>query len=276
MRFLFCDCVFSIHFTHSGFRAMELADHTFLVTGGASGLGAACCRRFAAAGANVVIADVDEQAGAELARELGAAGRSCPTDVTSEIDVQRAVEAALSGFGVLHGVVTCAGILRAGRIVGRQQPHDFEQFRTVIDINLNGTFNAVRCAAQAITAAPTGADGERGVVIMTASVAAWDGQIGQTAYAASKGGVASMTLPMARELGRHGIRVVSIAPGIFATPMMRGVSAEVRESLEEQIPFPKRFGMPDEFASLAQHVVENRLLNGATLRLDGAVRMGPR
>ena len=258
---------------------MELAGHTFLVTGGASGLGAGCCRRFVAAGANVVIADIDEQAGTELDRELGAAVRFCTTDVTSESDVNRAVEAGVSEFGALHGVISCAGILRAGRVVGREQPHDFEQFRMVVDVNLNGTFNVVRCAAQAIAAAPVGADdadGERGVVIMTASVAAWDGQIGQAAYAASKGGVASMTLPMARELGRHGIRVVSIAPGIFATPMMDAVSVEMRESLESQIPFPRRMGLPDEFASLAQHIVENRLLNGATLRLDGAVRMGPR
>lgn len=254
---------------------MEISDSSFLVTGGASGLGAACCRDLVAAGAKVLIADVNEEAGSRLAEELGTAAHFVATDVRIEKDMNAAVAASVTANGPLQGLIACAGILGAGRVVGRQGPHDLEMFHKVIDVNLNGTFNAVRAAAVELAKAPPDQDGEQGVIIMTASVAAWDGQIGQAAYAASKGGIASMTLPMARELGQHGIRVVAIAPGIFATPMMEAVSDALRQSLISQIPFPQRFGQPAEFAALAHHIIENKMINGSVLRLDGAVRMEP-
>lgn len=252
---------------------MEIAGRSFLITGGASGLGAACCRELAAADAKVMIADIDQQAGEHLAEELGTGVEFFATDVQKQEDIDAVVAATLDAHGSLSGLISCAGILRAARVVGRSGTHDLQLFRKVIDVNLNGTFNAASTAADAISKAPPDKDGERGVIIMTASVAAWDGQLGQAAYAASKGGVASMTLPMARELGQHGIRVVSIAPGIFDTSMMETVSDEVRNSLESQIPFPRRFGNPEEFAALARHIFENKMLNGTVIRLDGAVRM---
>lgn len=255
---------------------MELADRAFLVTGGASGLGAACVRRFLARGANVVIADLNAQAGQQLATELGPRAAFVATDVTNAESAQAAVQTALDRFGALHGLVGCAGILGAARVVGKEGPHDLALFERVIRVNLIGTFNMLRLAAVAMQANEPGPDGERGVIVNTSSVAALEGQIGQAAYAASKGGVASLTLPVARELARHGIRCIAIAPGVFETAMMQAAPAAVRDSLAAQIPFPPRLGQPDEFAQLAQHAIENIYLNGTLLRLDGAIRMGPK
>jgi NAD(P)-dependent dehydrogenase (short-subunit alcohol dehydrogenase family) len=252
---------------------MQPANHNFVVTGGASGLGAGTARRLAAAGANVVIADLNTVASEALVKELGEQAVFVATDVTSADSAQAAVDAAIKQFGALHGLVSCAGILGAARIVGRDGPHDLALFQKVIQVNLIGTFNMLRLAAAAMTLNPPNADGERGVIINTASVAAFEGQIGQGAYAASKGGVASLTLPAARELSRFGIRVVAIAPGIFDTAMMAAAPDAVRTSLSEQSAFPPRFGRPDEFAQLVQQIIENPMLNGSVIRLDGAVRM---
>ncbi len=256
---------------------MELADSTFLITGGGSGLGAACAREFVGAGARVVIADVNAEAGAALASELGDAARFVATDVTDEASVAAAVRAAVEQFGGLHGAINCAGIAIAERLLGREGPHDLDRFARVIQINLIGTFNVIRLAAAAMVGnEPRGASGERGVIINTASVAAFlDGQIGQAAYSASKAGVVGMTLPLARELARSGIRVMTIAPGIFDTPMLAGLPENARQSLGQQVPFPSRLGQPAEFAALARHIAENAMLNGETIRLDGAIRMGP-
>ena len=252
---------------------MELAKHTFLVTGGASGLGEATVRNFAAADANVVIADLNEERGKALAQELGSATVFQRTDVTSPESGQAAVDLAQSKFGRLDGLVNCAGILAGSRIVGREGPHDLALFTKVIQVNLIGTFNMLRLAAAAMMANPPGDEGERGVIINTASVSVFEGQIGQAAYSASKGGVASMTLPAARELAKFGIRVVAIAPGVFETAMMQGAPSAVKESLEAQCPFPHRLGRPAEFAQFARHIVENIMFNGAIVRLDGAIRM---
>lgn len=253
---------------------MQLAGNTFLITGGGSGLGAGCARHFTSAGANVVIADVNEAAGKEVAQSIGDRAVFLKTDVTSAENVEAAIALARSRFGGLQGAVNCAGILYASRVVGKEGPHDLAMFSRVIQVNLIGTFNVLRLAANAMTNNTPTADGERGVIINTASVAAFEGQIGQAAYSASKGGVASMMLPIARELSKFGIRVVAIAPGIFETPMMQAAPENVRQSLVEQIPFPKRFGTPAEYAALAQFIVENVMFNGSTIRLDGAVRMG--
>ena len=255
---------------------MKVKHHVFVVTGGASGLGAAVANLLAGEGASVVIADLNQTAGEELARELGSTARFVLTDVTSESDGQAAVDLALSDFGHLHGLVNCAGVAPGEKIVGREGPHRLESFARAVNINLVGTFNMIRLAAAAIAKEDPGEDGERGVIVNTASIAAFDGQIGQAAYAASKGGVASLTLPVARELARFGIRVVTIAPGIFATPMMAGFSQEVQQSLGVSVPFPPRLGRPAEFADLVKHICENTMLNGETIRLDGALRMAPR
>jgi NAD(P)-dependent dehydrogenase (short-subunit alcohol dehydrogenase family) len=255
---------------------MQIADHTFLVSGGGSGLGAACARLLAAGGGNVVIADLNRQAGEALAAELGSRVRFAATDVTDEAAVRGAVETATHTFGALHGAVNCAGIAVAERVLGKTGPHDLEAFSRVIRVNLIGTFNVLRLAAAAIATAPPGPGGERGVIVNTASVAAFEGQIGQAAYAASKGGVVSLTLPAARELARHGIRVVTIAPGTFDTPLLAGLPEPARQSLGQQVPFPPRLGRPEEFAALVRHIIENEMLNGGVIRLDGALRMGPR
>jgi NAD(P)-dependent dehydrogenase (short-subunit alcohol dehydrogenase family) len=252
---------------------MQIGGRTFLVTGSASGLGAATARRLAAAGANIVVADLNSATGKALADELGASAMFQVTDVTNEASAQAAVNAAISRFGALHSLVNCAGILGAARIVGRDGPHDLALFQKVIQVNLIGTFNMLRLAAAAMNKNEPAADGERGVIINTASVAAFEGQIGQAAYAASKGGVASLTLPAARELARFGIRVVTIAPGVFETAMMQAAPDAIRESLAEQAAFPPRFGQPDEYAQLVQQIVENPMLNGCTIRLDGGIRM---
>jgi NAD(P)-dependent dehydrogenase (short-subunit alcohol dehydrogenase family) len=254
---------------------MDIASHTFLVTGGASGLGAACARRLATQGGRVVVADLNETAGSALCGEIGDVARFAKTDVTDPQQVQAAIGVANSQFGRLDGAIHCAGVIGAARLVGKNGPHDLALFERVVRVNLVGTFNMARLVAATMTTnSPAGDDGERGVIITTASVAAFDGQIGQAAYAASKGGVASLTLPLARELARFGIRVVTIAPGVFETAMMAGMPDEVRGSLIEQIPFPARLGRPEEFAQLACQIIENPMLNGCVIRLDGALRMG--
>ncbi len=253
---------------------MLIKNAVFLVTGGASGLGAATARMAAENGAKVVIADLQSEAGEQLAKDLG--GRFVKCDVTSEAEGKAAVQVATSHFGGLHVLVNCAGIGVAERTIGKDAPHDLARFTRVISINLIGTFNMIRLAAQAMAQAGPNAAGERGVIINTASVAAFDGQIGQAAYSASKGGVVGMTLPIARDLSRNGIRVVTIAPGLFLTPMLLGLPKEAQESLGKQVPFPSRLGRPEEYALLARQIVENEMLNGETIRLDGAIRMAPR
>jgi NAD(P)-dependent dehydrogenase (short-subunit alcohol dehydrogenase family) len=255
---------------------MEIDGHTFLVSGGASGLGAACVRLLSKCGASVVIADVNKEEGEKLAAELGSKTRFVSTDVTSEASVQNAVDTAVQSFGNLHGSIQCAGIAVAERLLGKAGPHPLASFARVINVNLVGTFNVVRLAAAAMAQNQPGPSGERGVVINTASVAAYEGQIGQVAYAASKGGVVSLTLPLARELARLGIRVLAIAPGIFDSPLLAGLPEAARQSLGQQVPFPSRLGKPEEFAALARHIIENEMLNGAVIRLDGALRMAPK
>lgn len=255
---------------------MKLDDSTFLITGGGSGLGAATARLFVSHGANVVLADVNAQQGEALAAELGARARFCKTDVTSEADVQAAVAAATGAFGALHGAVNCAGVGVPEKVLGKNGPHNLASFTKVIQINLIGTFNVIRLAAAAMAEGKPNGAGERGVIVNTSSVASQDGQIGQAAYSASKAGINGMTLPIAREFARYGIRVVTIAPGLFDTPMMAGLPDAARESLAQQVPFPSRLGRPDEYAALARHIVENEMLNGEVIRLDGAIRMAPK
>jgi len=251
---------------------VEVKGRTFLVTGGASGLGAATARRLAGAGGNVVICDINPGDGGKLASEIGRAAFAA-ADVTDETQVAGAIRIARERFGALHGAVNCAGIAPGERILGRNGPHRLESFRRAIEINLVGTFNVLRLAAQAMSENAPDGGGERGVIINTASVAAFEGQVGQTAYSASKAGVVGLTLPAARELARFGIRVMVIAPGIFETPMVAGFAPELRQSLAAQVPFPPRLGKPEEFAALVEHIVANPMLNGEVIRLDGAVRM---
>lgn len=253
---------------------MEIAGHTFLITGGASGLGEACVRLLAAGAANAVVADVNDAAGLARCGEIGQQARFAHTDVADAEQVRAAIGIAVSQFGRLDGVVNCAGVIGASRIVGKNGPHDLGLFERVVRVNLIGTFNVLRLAAAAMAGNPPAADGERGVIVNTASVAAFEGQIGQAAYSASKGGVASLTLPAARELARFGIRVAAIAPGVFETPMMGGMTEEVRGPLVEQCVFPARLGRAEEFARLARQIIENPMLNGCVIRLDGALRMG--
>lgn len=255
---------------------MQIADRVFLITGAGSGLGAAVAGRLVADGARVVLADRAAEAVQAQAEALGAAALAVTCDVTSEDEGRAAVAAAQDRFGALHGLVNCAGVAPGERILGRSGPHALELFSRAVAINLVGTFNMLRLAAEAIAANAPGDSGERGVIVNTASIAAFDGQIGQAAYAASKAGVAGLTLPAARELARHGIRVVTIAPGIFATPMMAGLPQEVQDSLGAGVPFPARLGQPDEFAALVAHIIGNQMLNGEVIRLDGALRMPPR
>jgi NAD(P)-dependent dehydrogenase (short-subunit alcohol dehydrogenase family) len=248
---------------------METQGRTFLVTGGGSGLGAATARTLEGEGANVVVADLRCEGAGPNARFVEA-------DVTDEGSVKGAIDVALESFGALHGAINCAGIASAEKVLGREGPHSLESFSKVVEVNLVGTFNVVRLAAEAMARNEPTEGGERGVIVNTASVAAFDGQIGQVAYAASKGGVAAMTLPVARELARHGIRVVAIAPGIFDTPMLAGLPRAARESLGKQMPFPSRLGRPEEFAALVRHIIENEMLNGEVIRLDAAIRLAPR
>jgi NAD(P)-dependent dehydrogenase (short-subunit alcohol dehydrogenase family) len=255
---------------------MKIQGSTFLVTGGSSGLGAATAQRLAYAGANVILADLNQEAGEALAAELGANAKFVKTNVAVEEDVESAVATAVDTFGGLQGAVNCAGIAIASKVIGRDGPHPLDAFSKVIQVNLIGTFNVIRLAAMVMATSEPNEAGERGVIINTASVAAYDGQMGQAAYAASKGGVVGMTLPIARDLARYGIRVMTIAPGIFETPMLAGLPEKARISLGEQVPFPSRLGRPEEYAALAQHIIENEMLNGEVIRLDGAIRMAPR
>ncbi|HEX6123483.1 MAG TPA: 3-hydroxyacyl-CoA dehydrogenase [Ktedonobacterales bacterium] len=255
---------------------MRIAGSGAVVTGGASGLGAATVRRLAAAGAKVVLADLNPEAGEALARELGEAARFINTDVTSEEAMRAAIAAAVRELGGLSILVNCAGIAIAEKVIGKAGAHDLQRFSKVIQVNLIGVFNALRLGAEAMSKNQPNDDGERGVIINTASVAAFEGQMGQIAYAASKGGVAAMTLPAARDLASLGIRVMTIAPGIFDTPMLAGLPEPARASLGQQVPFPARLGRPEEYAQLVQSIVENPMLNGETIRLDGAIRMAPR
>ncbi len=254
---------------------MKIENQVFLIAGGGSGLGAATARKLVAEGGRVVIADVND-AGDWVAKQFGAEARFVHTDVTDERQVQAAVDLCFSAFGSLRGVVNCAGVAPGERVVGKQGPHALASFERTVRINLVGTFNVIRLAAARMSAEPPLASGERGVIVNTSSVASFEGQIGQAAYAASKAGVNGMTLPIARELARFGIRVVTIAPGIFDTPMLQGMSEEIRASLGAQVPFPPRLGRPEEYAALVAHVVENEVLNGEVIRLDGAIRMAPK
>src|SRR5690554_5037330 len=252
---------------------MDIKDKVFIVTGGASGLGAGTVRMLVEHGGKVVIADVQDEAGQALAQELGQVFVHC--DVTQEADGQAAVDAALK-LGPLFGLVNCAGIAPASRTVGRNGPHALDLFQKVISVNLIGSFNMIRLAAAAMGNNEPEPTGERGVLINTASVAAYDGQIGQAAYAASKGGIVGMTLPIARDLAKSGIGCMTIAPGIFGTPMMFGMPQEVQDSLAASIPFPSRLGRPEDYAKLVHSIVTNDMLNGETIRLDGAIRMAPK
>lgn len=255
---------------------MQIKNSVFLVTGGASGLGEATVRMAIEQGGKAVIADVQADAGEKLAKTLGASTRFVKTDVTSEADARAAVELALREFGGLQVLVNCAGVAVAEKTVGKEGPHRLTSFARVVTVNLIGTFNMIRLAAEAMAKAGPNAAGERGVIVNTASVAAFDGQMGQAAYSASKGGVVGMTLPIARDLARNGIRVMTIAPGIFETPMMAGLPPEAQESLGKQVPFPSRLGRPPEYAQLVRGIVENEMLNGEVIRLDGAIRMAPK
>ena len=255
---------------------MDVKDKAVLVSGGASGLGGACVRLLSEAGANVIIADLNDVQGQALAEELGEKVRFVKTNVTDEDLVKAAVQAAVDNFGGLHIAINCAGVATAERVIGRDGPASLASFSKVIQINLIGTFNVIRLASAAMTNNAPTEGGERGVIINTASVAAFDGQIGQAAYSASKGGVVGMTLPIARELARYGIRVMTIAPGIFDTPMLAGLPEPARVSLGQQVPFPPRLGQPREYAALAKHIIENEMLNGEVIRLDGAIRMAPK
>jgi len=245
-----------------------------LVTGGASGLGGATTRRLVADGVKVVVVDLPSSPGAQVAEELGDAVRFMPADVRDPAQVQAAIDVAQEQ-GELRIVVNCAGVGTPGRVVGRSGPHSLESFQTVIDINLVGTFNVLRLAAVAMLGNEP-VDGDRGVIVMTASIAAFDGQIGQAAYAASKGGIVGLTLAAARDLADKGVRVMTIAPGTFATPMLAGLPPEATAALEAQVPHPSRLGDPNEYAALVRHIIENGMLNGEVIRLDGALRMPPR
>jgi NAD(P)-dependent dehydrogenase (short-subunit alcohol dehydrogenase family) len=255
---------------------LRVENSTFFVTGGGSGLGAATARLLAENGAQVVLADVDAESGEQMASQIGNRAKFIRTDVTDEASVQDALDSVVETFGSLSGVVNCAGIGPAARVVGKKGVHDLGLFTKTVEINLVGTFNVIRLAAVRLAGNEPDDEGERGLIINTASVAAYDGQIGQAAYAASKGGVVALTLPVARELASSGIRVVTIAPGIFETPMLAALPEDAKESLGKQVPFPQRLGKPEEYAALANHIVENRMLNGEVIRLDGAIRMAPR
>lgn len=255
---------------------MQLSEVKALITGGVSGLGLALARKVVAGGGQAVLLDINDPAGAAAENELGSAVHYLHTDVTSEQAVIDAVQVAVERMGLINLAVNCAGIAGAGRVLGREGPMALDFFNNAIQINLVGSFNVIKAAGAAMESNPPGAEGERGVIISTASVAAFEGQIGQAAYSASKAGIAGMTLPIAREFARIGVRVNAIAPGIFMTPMVAGMPEQVQASLSASIPFPSRLGKAEEFADLAVHIVENAYLNGTTIRLDGAVRLAPK
>ncbi|MCC6279810.1 MAG: 3-hydroxyacyl-CoA dehydrogenase [Saprospiraceae bacterium] len=253
---------------------MDISNNVFLVTGAASGLGLATARMIVQNKGYVLLADVNAEGGLAAENALGERARFVQTDITDEAGVQGAINAALDHFGALHGAIHCAGIGPAERVLGKNGVHSLANFSKVVQINLVGTFNIVRLAAAAMQHNEPGPGGERGIIITTASAAAFEGQIGQAAYSASKGGIVAMILPIARELARFGIRVMNIAPGIFETPLLANLPEETKISLGQQVPFPARLGRPDEYAALARHIIENQMLNGETIRLDGAIRMG--
>jgi len=255
---------------------MEISGNAFIVTGGASGLGAATVRALAAKGGRAAIFDLADDTGASLAEELGDAAIYCRTDVADEASAQDAVAKTIAAFGAVHGVINCAGIGIPAKVVGKNGPMPLDKFTKTIQVNLVGTFNVTRLAAAKMAENTPNSEGERGVVINTASVAAYEGQVGQAAYSASKAGIVGMTLPMAREFADHGIRVVTIAPGLFETPMFDALPEKARESLEKQLPFPSRFGRPAEFALMVESILANPVLNGETIRLDSAMRMQAR
>ncbi|NNG02713.1 MAG: SDR family NAD(P)-dependent oxidoreductase [Inquilinus sp.] len=253
---------------------MEIHGQAAIVTGGGSGMGAATARALAAAGAKVAVLDLNAAAADAVATEIG--GLACACDVADAAAVESAIAAARDGHGAARIAVNCAGIVAGGRVVGRDGPHDLALFRRTVEVNLIGSFNVLRLAAADMAGLEPLAEGERGVIVSTASIAAFEGQVGQAAYSASKGGIVGMTLPIARELARLGIRVMTVAPGLIATPMMTGLPAEVQESLVATTLFPKRLGLAEEFARLVLHIADNVFLNGETIRLDGAVRLAPR
>lgn len=255
---------------------MRVEGSVVVVTGGASGLGAATARRLHGGGARVVVLDRAAEAGEALARGLGEGAAFVAGDVTDEATVRGAFDLARERFGAVRAVVGCAGVGTPGRVLAKDGPQPLDAFARVVQVNLIGMFNVLRLGAAAMSGNDPNDEGERGVVVMTASIAAYDGQVGQAAYAASKGGVVSMTLPAARELARFGVRVVTVAPGLFDTPLLGALPEAARQSLGQQVPFPSRLGRPDEFAALIEHIVENPMLNGETLRLDGALRMAPK
>jgi NAD(P)-dependent dehydrogenase (short-subunit alcohol dehydrogenase family) len=255
---------------------MQITGKTFIVTGGASGLGRATAEAIVAEGGNAVLLDVNAETGEAAAQAIGEKARFAQADVTSEEQVQAAVDLAVSSFGGLHGAVNAAGIGPFAKVLGKNGPHPLDLFEKTIKVNLIGTFNVIRLAAAAMAQNQPAESGERGVIVNTASISAYDGQIGQPAYAASKGGIVSLTLPIAREFASLGIRVVTIAPGIFDTPLLAALREPVRISLGQQVPFPSRLGRPAEYGSLVCHIVENEMLNGEVIRLDGALRMAPK
>lgn len=255
---------------------MKLNSVKAFITGGVSGLGLAVASKVIAEGGQTVLIDINDEAGAAAIDKLGSSASYINADVTNEAAIQTAVKAAVTKMGGLNVAVNCAGIIGASRVLGREAPMDLDFFSKVIQINLVGSFNVCKAAGAAMEANDPGEDGERGVIISTASVAAYEGQIGQAAYSASKAGIVGMTLPIAREFSRFGVRVMAIAPGIFWTPMLEGMPDEVQDSLGASIPFPSRLGKPEEFAELAAHIMENGYFNGETIRLDGAVRLQPK
>jgi NAD(P)-dependent dehydrogenase (short-subunit alcohol dehydrogenase family) len=252
---------------------MRVEESTFFISGGGSGLGAATARLLAESGANVLLADVNDEGGESVAAEIDDGARFVHTDVTEEGSVQNALHTALDAFGELRGAINCAGVGPARKVIGKKGSHPLDEFTQAVQINLIATFNVIRLSAAVMAENEPTAGGERGIIANTASVAAFDGQIGQAAYSASKAGVVGMTLPIARELAEHGIRVMTIAPGIFDTPMLAALPEEARDSLGKQVPFPPRLGRPDEYAALVKHIVENEMLNGEVIRLDGSMRM---
>ncbi len=255
---------------------MRIEGKTFITTGGASGLGRAAAEAIVAAGGNAVLVDVNDEVGAATEAALGTQTKFVRTDVTSEADVLAAIQTAVTHFGGLHGVVNAAGIGPAAKVVGKNGPHALDLFEKTIRVNLTGTFNVIRLAGAAMMGNAPELSGERGVIVNTASIAAYDGQIGQPAYAASKGGIVALTLPVAREFAPLGIRCVTVAPGIFDTPLLAALPEAARVSLGQQVPFPSRLGRPEEYGALVRHIIENEMLNGEVIRLDGSLRMAPR
>lgn len=253
---------------------MKIENKTFIITGGASGLGFATAKMIVENGGNAVLIDVNEEAGTTAQSNLGSKSKFIKTDVTSEEQVQSAVSQSIDAYGSIAGIINCAGVGPAKRVVGKDGPHPLDFFQKVININLIGTFNTLRLVADKMQNNEPNTEGERGIIINTASVAAFDGQIGQAAYSASKGGIVAMTLPIAREFARMGIRVMAIAPGIFETPLLASLPQDAQDSLGKQVPFPPRLGRPSEFANLVKQIIENTMLNGEVIRLDGAIRMG--